>query len=321
MLTFWKKSAKEEGISCVIRCKNEVEWVRLCILSIVEFADEIIYVDNESDDGSLAAVHQLREDWGIEKMKIFRYPRLDGERFTIDKLTNYAFEQATKTWVFRWDADFIARTQQLYSIIALKELWARNRRDVDLFNLCGTNLFGDHVHYLDSPPYDYDFCYEAYLWRNKGYRYVQGPHYEKLVFDRQPRVLSIGPRASEGDRRVFFFHLQALKPDETIAWRKTRSLWWEYCLTTGSTKLSYEEWLADFWGTDCRDEQTRRCMQEFLKQVKRHDKIGCEWGDYPLLMKPYLEDPKYEIVYQDGSPHHRITHEDREVPVPLPQIT
>ena len=319
MFNFWKRESKDEGISCVIRNLNEGEWVCLSILSILDFADEIIFVDNASDDGSLDAVRRLKEDRGIEKLKIYTYPAIDGVKNKIHELYEFAFSKATKTWVFKWDGDFVARTDQRYSIMELKELWAWNRRKVDVFNICGLNLFGDHRHYLDSPPYDCDFCYEAYLWRNKGYRYVHGQKHELRVSDKPERSISIGPRAQADDRRVYFFHLQALKSDERITWRKTMSLWLQYCKDTKPPLLNYEQWLTQFWGTPSQAEQIKRCWAEFMPHLRRHDKVGGDWGDYPVLLKPYLENPRYEVLSRDGKPSERVTHGDRE-PV-LPQVS
>ena len=114
MFDIWRKPSKNEGISCVIRNKNDLEWVKLGIISISEFADEIIFVDNDSEDGSLKEISKLKEDWGLEKLQIFSYPSIDGVRVKVDDFCNFCFGKATKTWVFKWDADFIARTEGLH---------------------------------------------------------------------------------------------------------------------------------------------------------------------------------------------------------------
>jgi hypothetical protein len=140
MFTFWKRSAKEEGISCVMRIKDECDWVRLSILSILDFADEIVFVDNGSTDGTLELVRALKDDWGIAKLKLFTFPPIDGVKIKTHQLYNFAFGQATKTWVFKWDGDFIARTNQRYSIMELKEMWGEYRQRADVLRIGGPNL-------------------------------------------------------------------------------------------------------------------------------------------------------------------------------------
>ena len=321
MVTFWKKPGKDEGISCVIRACNEAEWVRLSIFSVLEFADEIIFVDNGSTDGTLELVRELKDGCGIEKLKIHTFPFVDAFEVKMSDLCNFAFGQATKSWLFLWDADFIARTDQLYSIMELKELWAEFRHKVDFFRLAAPNLWGDHKHYILDLPHDPEFCFNRYLFRNRKWEYKMWAERENLVLKDHPYSLHMGPPANPEDRRMYFFHMKGLKPDDNIAFRKCMSAWWEYCEKNARRKLSYQDWRAEFFGTDDLEQQRRLAMESQIKtgNLRRFEKIGGAWGEYPTLLAPYLENPKYEIVYVDGRPHHRIIHYHR--PLPLPEKT
>lgn len=318
MVTFWKKSAKEEGISCVIRAKNEAEWIRPSIASILDFADEIVFVDNGSTDGTLEAVRELKEEWGIDKLKVYTFPPIDGKKIKIADLYNFSFAKATKTWAFKWDADFIARTGQIFSIMELKELWLEYRNKADVFRLSAPNLFGDHLHYYHSPPDDQELCFERYLFRNRKYTHRMGDYFETLVLKAHKRFLDIGPMANPDDRRIYFFHLQGLKSDQRITSRATLSLWWNYSNTNADRSMTYEQWLGKHWGTTDTEEQVKKCMETFFKtdSIKQYEKVGGDWGEYPTTLKPYLESPKYEVEYVDGKPGRRITHHDRTIPVP-----
>jgi hypothetical protein len=142
--------------------------------------------------------------------------------------------------------------------------------------------------------------------------------YENLVLKAHRRALHLGPVANPEDRRVYFFHLKGLKSDDKIAFRAALGHWWRYTQAAGDKSKSYEDWLADYWGTPDRDQQIAKCLERFFggDQLQRYQKIGGGWGDYPTLLKPYFENPKYEIVYENGKPHHRVTHPDREIPLP-----
>lgn len=318
MVTFWKRRPQEEGISCVMRVKDEADWVRLSILSIREFADEIIFVDNGSTDGSLQMARELKDDYGLKKLKIFTFPEIDGVKVRTADLYNFAFGQATKTWVFKWDGDFIARTDQLFSIMELKDLWGEYRHRADVFRIGGPNLFGDHLHYFYGPPDDIEFCFERYLFRNRRWTHKMAPHYEILVLKAHRRIMHLGPMANPDDRRIYFFHLKGLKPDEKIAGRATLSLWWKFRQENPGSPKTYNQWLAEYWGTDDKEEQIRKCMGLFFEsgRIRRYEKIGGDWGEYPTLMKPYLKQPRYEVGYENGVPVRRMTHEDRAVPLP-----
>lgn len=318
MFTFWKKTPKEEGISCVMRVKDEADWVRLSIISILDFADEIIFVDNGSTDGTLEMVRELKDGLGIGKLKIFTFPAIDGVKVKAAELYNFAFGQATKSWLFKWDGDFIARTEGLYSIMELKDLWGGYRDLTDVFRIGGPNLMGDHRHYFYEPPHDIEFCFERYLFRNRRWTHKMEPLYEILVLKAHRRQMHIGPMANPDDRRIYFYHLKGLKPDEKIAGRATLSLWWKYCREHPGSGKTYEQWLAGFWGTDNRGLQVEKCMEMFFQgdRMRVYEKAGGDWGEYPSLLGPYLKNPRYEVVYVDGRPHHRVTHTDREIPLP-----
>jgi hypothetical protein len=77
-----KPIQKENGISVFMRVKNEEDWIKYSILSISEFADEIIIGDNGSEDNSVEIVEQLIQQ-GL-KIKFYKCPNMK-----IDELTNF----------------------------------------------------------------------------------------------------------------------------------------------------------------------------------------------------------------------------------------
>jgi len=318
MPLLWKKPGKEEGISCVIRARNEADWARLSIISILEFADEIIFVDNGSTDGTLELVKRLKEDAGIEKLRIFTFPEIDGKKIRVDHFYNFAFGKAAKSWLFKWDADFIARTEEPWSIMSLKELWKRKKKKTDLVRLSAPNLWGDHRHLLFDPPDDPLYCFERYLWRNRRWRFVMEGNFEKLVMKGRKKSLNIGPGEDPADHRVYFYHMKGLKPDGKIVERKVLGRWWKHCMANPSERRSFQEWKSDVYGTSDPEEQARLALHDAIKAGKAvpFKSVGGAWGDYPGLLKPYMENPKYEIIYENGKPARRVTHPEREVPLP-----
>jgi hypothetical protein len=124
--------------------------------------------------------------------------------------------------------------------------------------------------------------------------------------------------ANPDDRRIYFFHMKGLKPDHKIAHRATLSLWWKFRQENPGSGKTYNQWLAEYWETDDQNEQVKKCMDLFFRAetIKRYEKIGSDWGEFPQLLKPYMKNPRYEVVYKDGSPSHRVIYEDRGIPLP-----
>ena len=109
-----KPTHKENGISVFMRVKNEEDWIKHSILSISDFADEIIIGDNGSNDRSVEIVKDLIDN--DQKINLYECPHMK-----IDELTNFLLKKASYRWVMKWDADFVARTTGEYSISTLRE--------------------------------------------------------------------------------------------------------------------------------------------------------------------------------------------------------
>lgn len=328
---FWRRPNREEGISCVVRAKNEENWLWLSLLSIRDFADEIIFVDNASTDRTLEIARRFQDEFARERMKISTFPAIDGRQVKVAELYTFAFQQATKSWVMKWDADFIGRTEGPFAMIELKKLWHDHRDQVDKFRLAAPNLWGDHEHYRAVWPGHPEFCFENYLWRNRGWKYEM-ESYEVLRLKQHKRELRVGPPAHQDDRRMYWIHLKSLEAEDLIFYRTNMVPWWKYCLDHPAGGSSYDDWCGQQWGSadpaeqlqfgdgqwrwgaqpppyPDRARQIRNLMDRCLRdgQLQRFTKFGGEWGDYPGLLQAYRERPQYRIVYQNGIPHHRET--------------
>jgi glycosyltransferase involved in cell wall biosynthesis len=108
-------AGRPQGITAVVRVKNEEEWIEPCLLSVSDAVDELVVVDNGSTDRTpeiLARLHRAL----APKVKLFCRPELDH----VD-LSNFAMAQATYRWALKWDGDFVARTTGPYAITRLRE--------------------------------------------------------------------------------------------------------------------------------------------------------------------------------------------------------
>ena len=112
---FVASSARPRGISFYMRVKDESDWIRPSVQSIIEIADEIVVVDNGSTDGTLEILKEL-ETQNQGRIKLWLKPVLNH-----CQLSNFALKQTSFHWVLRWDGDMVAHTSGQYNIIKLKE--------------------------------------------------------------------------------------------------------------------------------------------------------------------------------------------------------
>ncbi len=115
---------RRDGVSAILRVKNEEDKIYYCLHSIIRFFNEIILVDNNSDDRTLDIVREFktREDQD-DKIKIYFYPfrvaRCGPEHFRTpeDSVCNLAYyynwtlSKCSFKYVCKWDGDMVLRKE------------------------------------------------------------------------------------------------------------------------------------------------------------------------------------------------------------------
>lgn len=96
---------RKNGISVLIPTQNEEAIVGLCILSFLEFGDELIVVDNGSTDRTKEIVRGLASRYPT-KIKFFDAPYLPD----LYQNRQFAFAKSSYRWVVRADSDYVAYT-------------------------------------------------------------------------------------------------------------------------------------------------------------------------------------------------------------------
>ena len=101
------KWIKPNGISLLLAAQNEEKTIRMCVESFLEFSDEIIIVTNGSTDNTRKICGELVEEYS-EKVYFYDQPQL------ADLYQNRAFAltKAKYRWVAKFDADFVAYTEE-----------------------------------------------------------------------------------------------------------------------------------------------------------------------------------------------------------------
>lgn len=133
---------RKNGVSAVVRCKDEAEFIIPSLLSVKDFFDEIVIVLNNCIDKTEELIKLLN----LPNLKIFYYPfdviPAGPESIKVDPLsvhnivyyTNYSFSLTNYKWVYRFDADHIALPNfyDLKNIIACDRYNSIEDRGIDL---------------------------------------------------------------------------------------------------------------------------------------------------------------------------------------------
>lgn len=139
-LRIFKK--RKNGISVLLPTQNEEKIVKLSILSFLDFADEIIIVDNGSIDKTKEIVSELAIKYA--KIKFFDKPEL-GELF---ENRQYALRKSNYRWICRFDSDYVAYTDGKNNILKLRRFLLNLPRGFrpKVISLSHINIGGDFWH-------------------------------------------------------------------------------------------------------------------------------------------------------------------------------
>ena len=138
------------GISLIIRAKNEELNIKQCIESVVDCVDEIIFVDNGSTDNTFLLMTEYEKKYNniflykydikVSKVGIEHENALkNNDKNTLGTFYNWCLSKATRNIVFKWDADFICIRNNFNELVNLYNL--KNRDDNIAIWFTGKTLF------------------------------------------------------------------------------------------------------------------------------------------------------------------------------------
>lgn len=115
---------RKNGISVLLPTQNEEKIVKLSILSFLDFADEIIIVDNGSNDKTIEIVTNLSKTF--PKIKFYNKPELPD----LYHNRQFALKQSKFRWICRFDSDFVAYTDGENNILKLRNFLLKMPRGI-----------------------------------------------------------------------------------------------------------------------------------------------------------------------------------------------
>jgi len=212
---------KQPGLSAMLRIKNEEDRIFYCLTSILDVFDEIVLVDNASEDQTVAVVREFKRRFDTEnKIKCYFYPftvsRYGPEHFdtpedsvhSVVYYYNWTLSLCTRTFVCKWDGDMVlSSAARPWLLKLLREIQANPKA-------CWV-LYGQTV-YRDGAGNFYqgkdDIHSEIRVFPNGGNpRFGKQKHYEALKSDPPLEI-------ERPDKRVAFYELKFTDVDEFSHW-------------------------------------------------------------------------------------------------------
>jgi glycosyltransferase involved in cell wall biosynthesis len=295
------------GISAVVAARNEDYTISFCLRSLVGFADQIVCIDNGSDDATLQRMQEFQQRHGAQvQVDVLSLPGA-----LLGECREAGLAASRHEWHLRWDADMVAKTTGPESILQLREKVLEDDRP-RAYQLPRTNLFGDlhhayrHVSVVDPG--------EPIL-----VRFSRGLHYREFgKFD----VIRLPLHYDQvRERRRYYFHLQGLKSDANLLHR-FHYFEWRRAVNAARGVVERSQ-LADFeefkrrrnlelFGTLDPRAIKFRFGRQLMLVLRRFD--AEEYGDYPEILKEELNtSQRFQVLYREGRPYRRLDREDVEM--------
>ena len=280
---------RKEGISVMMRVKNEEEWIGLSLRSLSCFADEVIIVDNASTDNTLKEIEKVRPNVPFKLIV-----KKDDSR-DICKVSNRALSLTSYNWIERWDADFIAFTSGERNIIHLRKY---------LLSLKKKNYYQVYP-ILINFSYDLSHVHKNHILHSEGYIHTYHPSakYKKrgvFEFLRVPLFFLV--------KRVYtvhFVHTGTSKCIEKLLYR----YYWLVWIKDSRTKepngiIKYIRKTAKKeWDTEDLGQIIREIFNEQRPFLQKYEKD--KYVEYPELLQSKIVNPKYKILYKNDKPYMR----------------
>ena len=149
---FWKN--RQDGISAMMRIKNEEDWIEYSLKSIKDVFDEIVIVFQNSTDNSENIVRSLN----LPNVQIYHYPfesfpnkpnyfkHPQNSIYNRAYFYNWVLGKTKRKWVFKWDGDqalFENAGEILRNVV---------KEEYDIIHFKGIDLYGrDLAHMCKTP--------------------------------------------------------------------------------------------------------------------------------------------------------------------------
>jgi len=265
----------KDGVTFVVVVKDEERWIKTCLQSIQDAADEIIVVDSSVEDNTTKIVETLAAD--NKKIKHIKF-YYNGPN-AIALAHQIGLTCANYKWIFKWDSDDIAKSPQVLQewIDRLKRLDPNRYYVIDVSRI---HLKGDLEHQYRPKPFgSYEF--RLFTW---------SPELRWGIVNTNEHVIgdSIwGQRFPPWFKIMrwhepYIFHCDIKSPKRSVI----RKYWEDYMICKESRCTSLEEYatyrIHEEYGTSM-EEAIKKEIEQMTKELCPYDKT--QYGELPEQLK------------------------------------
>ncbi|MCD6177311.1 MAG: glycosyltransferase family 2 protein [Candidatus Cloacimonetes bacterium] len=284
---FRHTSKRKNGISVIIRVKDEEDWIAKSLLSLNEFADEVVVVNNNSLDDTLKEIESVKSQ--LKYKLIVEDEPSDG----ICEVSNHALSLTNFRWIFRWDSDFIAYTSGERNIKLLREylLNLNHKKHYLIFPLT-LSFAGDLFHVKTGK----ETNSEGYIhtWHSK-LKYIKKGKFESLQVPLFYKIKRL--------KEIYFVHIGSAKPMKKLLYR----FFWLFWLKERDKFATINEFInhisKEKWNGLSPENIAIAKFRELILPIRKFNVN--EFGNYPEIMNNDVKTPKLEIIYKNEKPFSR----------------
>lgn len=297
---------RPQGITACVRVKGDEEWIEPSLLSIREFADEILVLDNGASPKTQNALHRIRDDLG-DLLQLEQHSHLD-----LFQVSNLGLEKARFRWVVRWDADFVAHTNGAGDIRNLRRyLLALNPGYYYLVYLPAAEVAGDLLHQFPDLWMRCDgqvhtaSCWASYVPVRRTLKVSALPSPDRTLRNKATLRTTLESLRVPKFYRILrwnqmsYFHVNVKSARHSLM----RHFWLEWLgqgdFRSFPTLESYAlAQIRNKWALTDLEEAADYFMAHYCRGLVPFDAQRC--GPYPDVLRPFLVKPRYRVEYRDG---------------------
>lgn len=216
-----KSSDKTDGVSAMIRVKNEEDIILDCLNSIGEVFDELIVVDNGSEDDTLYKINQFQEKSpNGHKVKLYSYPfeiakcGQEHQNTPFDSIHslvyyyNWCLSYCTRKAVFKWDADMVlsSKVDNIEKMRNYLNYFSKGQNRFGIIGIQTIYVYQDGEQFLSKS----EINREIRVFKN-----TPSNHYEK---GEDWEVLKIRRGARKLLNEVIVYEIKDVRKDEFSHW-------------------------------------------------------------------------------------------------------
>ena len=292
----------QPGITAVISMKDEEYTIALSIKSLLGIADQIICIDNGSEDESVNIVKNLIVELnGLIEIELHEMPNA-----LLGDCRNFGLSRSKHQWHLRWDADMISIKSGLNDMRYLRQL-IHQQKSPAAIQFGYINLNGDFNHTVIDHERSLGEPYLVFFNKDIFYQEI-----DKFDVIKLPKYFSI-----ISTNRHLFFHCGGLKSDKNLIHRFHYFTWRKFTINDPKFNLSKEEFIRKrnlFLLNTTEDNNVKfRYQKQNVFRFIKYDVDNEVPFTEEILNLLRSEGKRFEVIYNNGRPVSRRDYNDQEM--------